>query len=381
MRKVAILALHLGFGGTERAVISEANLLADFCEVEIFSLYQLEEKPAFHVDERVKVTYLSKGLRPNKEELRAAFHSKNPFRILKEGLRSAWILFLRRLLMIRAIRKSEADIMISSRYLYHRLLTRYAREGVICIAQEHNHHNNDQNYIAQQLRAIEYMDYFMPVSQELTDFWAPLMPLGVKCRYIPHHLEYIPETLSPLTEKNIACVGRLTKEKGLDDLLLVINDLIRKYPDWTLHIAGDGEEREHLENLIDQLSLKEHVVLHGYLGRPQLDEMLHHSSVYVMTSHTESFGLVLIEAQSHGLPCVAFDSAQGAQEIITSEENGILIPNRSREQMAAALERLMTDAEYRHAIGEAGRQNALSYSADAIRDRWQYFMQSFRLNH
>ena len=379
MKKIAILALHLGFGGTERAVISEANLLSDFCQVEIYCLYRLTEQPAFTVNERVKVTYLSKGLRPNKEELRAAFRSKNPFRILKEGFRSAWILFLRRFLMICAVRKSDADIMISSRYLYHKLLTRHAREGVICIAQEHNHHNNDPKYIKNQLHAIEEMDYFMPVSQELTDFWTPLMPLGVKCRYIPHHLEYLPDNLSPLTEKNIVSVGRLTKEKGIDDLILIFNDLIRKYPDWTLHIAGDGEERKHLENMIDHLSLKDHVVLHGYLGRPQLDKMLQHSSLYVMTSHTESFGLVLIEAQSHGLPCVAFDSAQGAKEIIDSGKNGILIPDRSREKMMAVLERLMTDKEYRRTIGQAGRENALSYSADAIRDRWQYFMQSFKL--
>ena len=160
---------------------------------------------------------------------------------------------------------------------------------------------------------------------------------------------------------------------------MVFNDLIRKYPDWTLHLAGDGEERQNLEQLIDQLSLKNHVVLHGYLGRPALDQLLQSASVYAMTSHTESFGLVLIEAQSFGLPCVAFDSAQGACEIIEHGVNGILIPDRSREQMAKVLEQLMTDPAFRQKIGQAGRQNALRYSADATKERWETFMQSFKL--
>ena len=48
-----------------------------------------------------------------------------------------------------------------------------------------------------------------------------------------------------------------------------------------------------------------------------------------MTSYTESFGIVLIEAMSHGIPCIAFDSAEGAREIINSGENGYLINNRN----------------------------------------------------
>ena len=57
--------------------------------------------------------------------------------------------------------------------------------------------------------------------------------------------------------------------------------------------------------------------------------MLHESSIYLLTSYTESFGIVLIEAMSHGVPCIAFDSAEGARELIQSGQNGYLIKNRS----------------------------------------------------
>ena len=371
MKKVAFLVLHLGYGGTERAVVSEANLLSEFCEVEIICLYQVLEKPAFELDPRVKVRYLAPGLKPNRDELRAAFRSKNPFRILVQGTRSAWILFLRRHLMRKAIRDCDADIIISSRYMYHELLTKNAKKGVVCIAQEHNHHNGNENYIRQQVEAVKKMDYFMPVSRELTAFYAQRVAKGVKCEYIPHHLDVFPEESSSLTEKNLIAVGRLSAEKGVDELVRVYAELHKQYPDWTLHIVGDGDERPMLEALIAELGLNENIVMHGFKNKQEINALLMQSSIYLMTSHTESFGLVLIEAQALGVPCVAYDSAQGAREIIRSDENGLLIPNRDR---AEAVGRLIEEEAYRRRLGQKGKESALEYSADRVRERWIEFI-------
>ncbi|MBQ7779388.1 MAG: glycosyltransferase family 4 protein [Clostridia bacterium] len=374
MKKIAFLVLHLGYGGTERAVVSEANLLSDFCDVEIFCLYQLLEKPAFELDPRVKVTYLAKGLKPNREGLHDAFRRKNPFKILEECTKSARILYLRRHLMKKAIKKCDADVIISSRYMYHQLLTKYAKKGTVCIAQEHNHHNGNEEYIQQQVDAVRDMDYFMPVSRELTEFYSGRVHPGVKCKYIPHHLDDFPKETSPLTEKNLIAVGRLSPEKGMDELVLVYQELAEKYPGWKLHIVGDGEEREALEAQIAELGLNDQIVMHGFKNKKEINALLMQSSIYVMTSHTESFGLVLIEAQALGVPCVAYDSAQGAREIIQSGVNGLLIPNRDRAEMVAALGRLIEDESYRKAIGRAGKESAYEYSAEQVRSKWLEFI-------
>ena len=141
--------MHLGYGGAEKAIISEANILADKYEVEIACTYKLYDKPAFPLDERVKVTYLSETLKPNKEELRKAIQDKSLFRILKEAWTSVRVLHYRTASIKKVVRESDADIIVSTRYLYHRILAKKKKPGVITIAQEHNHHNNDEKYISQ----------------------------------------------------------------------------------------------------------------------------------------------------------------------------------------------------------------------------------------
>ena len=66
--------------------------------------------------------------------------------------------------MKKAIKKLDTDIAISTRFLYHKMLTQNVKKGIVCIAQEHNHHNGNKKYITRQINAVGDMDYFMPVS-------------------------------------------------------------------------------------------------------------------------------------------------------------------------------------------------------------------------
>ena len=250
-KKIVFLALHLSYGGTERAIISEANMLVKRYEVEIISFYHLCDKPAFEVDPRVKITYLTEGLKPNRDEIKNAIKSKRPLQLLKECSKSIKILYLRTTSMKKAIKKSNGDVLISTRYLYHKLVTENAKDGVVCIAQEHNHHNNNEEYIKKQIESVKQMDYFMPVSQELTDFYADrLSETTVKCKYIPHSLDYIPEKVSDLRGKSIISVGRLSPEKNYEELIKVFKQLCVEDTEWTLNIIGDGVEKEKLNLLI-----------------------------------------------------------------------------------------------------------------------------------
>ncbi len=374
VKKIAFLALHLGYGGAEKAIVAETNILVERYEVEIICAYKLNDKPAFELDDRVNVTYLSETLKPNKDELRDAIRSKNLVTVFREGIRSLQVLYYRKASMRHAICHSDADVLVSTRYLYHSLLASNKKKGVITIAQEHNHHKNDEKYIEKVVKSIKNIDYFMPVSKELTDFYQDRVH-GVKCVYIPHSLEYIPEDTSTLEKTNIISVGRLSKEKGYPDLVKVFSRVAHDFPDWTLHIVGDGEERSLIEQIIEETQLQDRVVLHGFRNKEYINELLSQSSIYVMTSFEEAFGIVLIEAQSFGIPCVAYDCAKGAHEIITDSENGFLIPNRDEVLMYEKIRELIQNIDIRRKLGQAGRKNSLKYAVDNIKQLWYGFIE------
>lgn len=378
MKKITFLVLHLGYGGAEKAIASQANMLSKKYEVEIISTYKLFNTPPFYINKDVKITYLLEDkFKPNKDEFRMAIKNKNAFKIVKEGIKSIKILYLRRHTMSKAISKCESDIIISSRVLYNKILTDKCKTGTVCIAQEHNHHNNNEKYINKIVSSIKHMDYYMPVSQELTSFYADrIKDTKTKCVYIPHCLDEIPEVQSKLNEKNLISVGRISKEKGFIDLIEVFNKVSKKNNDWILNIVGDGEERTSIENKIKELKLENKVILHGFRDKEYINELLSKSSIYIMTSFKESFGIVLLEAQSFGIPCVAFDSARGATEIIHDGIDGIFVEDRNIEEMAKSIDKLINDEELRKRYGENGRKNSFNYSFNNIQQKWFEFIET-----
>ena len=216
----------------------------------------------------------------------------------------------------------------------------------------------------------------MPVSQMLTDFYKKYFE-GTKtnCVFIPHSLDYIPREVSALESKKIISIGRLSPENGFDDLLDVFKIVNNQKKDWKLDIIGDGVLKNHLINKVKEYSLQNNVIIHGYKDKDFINKQLSSSSIYVMASHEESFGLVLIEAQSFALPCIAFDSAKGACEIIDDKVNGYLIKDRSKKDMADKIIKLIDDIEVRRDMGRHSRENSYKYSKDNISYMWFEFLQ------
>lgn len=375
VKKIQFLALHLGYGGAEKAIIAEANMLAEKYEVEIVCAYKLYAEPAFWLDERVKITYLSENIKPNKKELQEALKSKNPIKIAKEGIKSLYILFYRKTAIKKYILRTKADIIISTRYIYNDLLGKTRKQGVITIAQEHNHHRGNARYIKKMVRSVRQLDYFMPVSKELTEFYAKRIKKA-KCVYIPHSLDEIPTQTSMLQEPMIISVGRLSEEKGFVDLVGIYAEVEKEFPEWKLHIVGDGDTRKEIENRIEMHKLQGKVILHGFRDKSYINSLLEKASIYVMTSHTEAFGIVLIEAQSYGIPCLAFDSAKGAMEIIKHGENGYLVSDRDVKKMTVCIKKLIMDYQLRKYMGMMARENSLHYSQERVKELWFNFIEN-----
>ena len=258
--------------------------------------------------------------------------------------------------MKKYISNSNADIIISTRDIFDEWLGDYGKPGVLKIGWEHNHYHGDMKYANKIVRSARKLDYLVLVSNSLKKFYESKMRHS-RCRvvFIPNVIDKIPRNRSKLDQKRLISVGRLSEEKGYIDLLRIFKSI---------------HEKEKLSKYIKNNNLDNSVTLHGFRDKDYIEDMLKESSLFLMTSFTESFGIVLIEAMSYGLPCIAFTSAEGAREIITSGRNGYLIKNRSFEAYERKCLDLMRSLEIRKKIGKAAKESISKYSSSIVKKDW-----------
>jgi len=369
-KKVVILSLHMKIGGIEKAICSLANMLCDSYDIEIINVYKLQDKPAFYIDNKVKVSYLLHNIKPNKEEFKEAMKSKNILSILKEGLYSIKVLFLRRIAIKKAVKNLDADIMISSRVLFHKFLGKY-QSNKLLIAWEHNHHQDNQKYKNELIKSINNFDYLIPVSKYLDEDYKNMLK-KTKCLHLPLCIDELKDTTANLTSKQITIVGRLSSEKGFDDALRVFKLVLEQEPNATLNIVGDGPLRKDLENLAHQLHIINSVQFHGNKSTEELNHIYENTSCFMTTSHYESFGLVILEAMNYGIPCLSFDTAKGSKDMIETGKNGFIISNRNLCEMANKIIDLL--AKPNNEMSSSAKETVKRYSFNHVKTEWLTFL-------
>ena len=375
MKKITIFSLHLGYGGIEKCVVNLANLLVDTYDVEIVSTYKLEDTPAFDINEKVKVRYLISKYKPNREEWKQSIRRIRPIKFIKETYKAIVVLFNRRRKTVDAIKKCDSDIIISTRDLFNKWVSTYAKGKAYKIAWEHNHHHNDMVYAKKVVKSCYNMDTLVLVSDSLRSFYKKQMKEAnykCKCVFIPNMIEDIPKNVSKLNTKNLISIGRLAKEKGVTDLIELFKELKEKNPkeNYHLHLVGDGAERNKVVDMIYRYDLTKDITVHGYLKKKDINVLFKDTSLYLMTSYTESFGLVLVEAMAYGIPCLAYTSAEGANDLITNDYNGYLIENRDKDEMIEKIEYIMNNDNKRKELGKNARSYSLNYTGDIVKKQW-----------
>ena len=370
MKKITILALHLGYGGIENCISNLANSLVDDYEVNIVSTYKLYEKPVFKLNDKIKIKYLMTDLKPNKQELKQSLKKLKLITFFKELKKSLKILKLKKNLMIEAIKNCDSDVIISTRDIHNNWLSKYGRDKTLKIGWEHNHHHNNKRYINKVTKSVLGLDYFVLVSKDLTKFYSEkLKDKKVKCVYIPNSINFFPQEKAKLETENLISIGRLSHEKGYLDLIDIFKELHQKYPDSKLNIIGDGPDRKKIEKKIRDNKLEDYIILHGFQEKEYINKYLEKSSVYIMTSYTESFGLVLLEAFAYGIPCVAYSSAEGANEIISDNWDGYLIKDRDENKMIKRICELLSNRNRRLIMGANGIKKAQEFNTQKTKQK------------
>jgi len=174
--------------------------------------------------------------------------------------------------------------------------------------------------------------------------------------------KFSPTTKPSKDNLSLLTVARLVRRKGHHLVIEALGPLIRKYPDLSYNIVGDGEEKNNLKNQVKDLKLEKNVIFHGQLSDKEVIKQFATADIFVMPSldlsgDLEGFGLVFLEAAAAALPVVSTKTG-GIPEAVVDSKTGILIDinknNKTVQELEKALFSLLDNPQKRQQMGQNG---------------------------
>ena len=212
---------------------------------------------------------------------------------------------------------------------------------------------------------------------ELVHRPVPVIPYAVGFATVPADIPPRPGRVAddPFV---VLFVGNLIERKGVRYLVDAVHRLSPRIPMRLLILGkGEGAEGSRLREQVKSLGLEDRVEMPGRVPEPELHRAFARANVLVLPSivdargDTEGLGVVLLEAMSYHLPVIA-SNVGGITDIVADGETGLLVPPADPVALAAALERLATDAPLAERLADAGRRYVQEhFSWPAILEEWQ----------
>lgn len=170
--------------------------------------------------------------------------------------------------------------------------------------------------------------------------------------------------------KTILSVGWLIHRKGIDFIMQAAKIIFIKHPDWKWKIIGEGERKKELLEFIKKEKLEDKLILQQPVSS-NIDDEYCNASIFVLASRFEAFPMVLLEAMSFGVPCISFDCLSGPSDIITNNEDGILVEKENPSKLADAIIKLIDDESLRNEMSEKAFINIQRFSHEKIYQLWE----------
>jgi len=363
-------ALYMA-GGVERVLTLKANYLAEHFGYDItIILTEGKDKPLFYpLSDKIKVINLD----INFEELWHCSFIKKVFVYLKKQRQY-------KKLLTAELMRIHPDITIS---LLRREINfiNEIHDGSKKIGELHVNRANYRNFKTEDsnwlknlfarfwshglVSHLKKLDKLVVLTEKDREAWVELDNVVS----IPNPLSFIPSSVSRMTGKRVICVARYSHEKGIDLLLKAWKEVESQIDDWRLDVFGEGE-RSPYEQLIDNLGIdRANCALNG--RTTDVEKEYCNSSVFVLSSRFEGFGMVIVEAMACGLPVVAFDCPWGPQAIISDGEDGLLVENGNPSALAQNLIALIKDDGKRKVMSEAALRNVQRFQIEHIAQQWK----------
>lgn len=215
-----------------------------------------------------------------------------------------------------------------------------------------------------QRRRFKRLDKIVALTQGDANDW------GKVCRnvcVIPN-VVHLNESGTFSTCKNTRCIfaGRFDNQKNIGALIQIWTLVQRRHPNWILDVYGNGHLKPYYEKIV--LEKKLNIMIHPAV--PDILEKFKESSMLLMTSLYEPFGLVLVEAMSCGIPVIAFDCPYGPRDIIHDRKDGFLVDNQNIKDFADKVCLLIENENLRCVMGRYANCSSQRYRIEAIMPQW-----------
>lgn len=219
--------------------------------------------------------------------------------------------------------------------------------------------------------AAKYCNHVVTLTQRDKELWEEnLDKIKAKIKAIPNPTPYIKIEHIPRKDyKTVLAVGRLTSQKGFDLLIEAWSEVCKVNQDWILRIVGNGEDEEILKKQAHNLNILDRIDF--VPATKNIEYYYRASSFYCMSSRFEGLPMVLLEAQSYGLPIVSFDCNTGPAEIINDGFNGFLVKNDEILDLADNILKIINidDIGYRN-MCLFSMENIKKFSSQNILNKW-----------
>jgi glycosyltransferase involved in cell wall biosynthesis len=358
MKKLAIIIYDItAMAGTERAVCNLVNILIEYGGYDsvIISVSSDSGKQAYPLLRDVKIYHLGIHLSNNLPGKMLDFFS-----------------------MSKKIREADKiehfDILIGTGH-YMNVFATFVRKEIKVIGCEHFNYDAASS-LSKIFKRLFYsrLDALIVLTISDSKHYSFLKNVIV----IPNSLSFKAENHANLGIKRILAIGRLTYQKGFDMLIEAVSMIKEMCQEqgWEIRIIGSGEDEDMLKNKINNSRIDSIVKIY-----PPTDNIINeylNAGIYVMSSRFEGLPMVLVEAQSVGLPIVSFDCPEGPGEVVINNRNGLLIENGNVQQMANALAELVNSPEKRFLFGKNALEDSERYSPEKIFGLWNNLFQSLK---
>ena len=341
--KVLFYISTISFGGAERVTVNIANELSK----RGYDIYII-------IDKQIENSY---DLYNNIHLIKLNSNKKEVVENLKKQLISI-----------------KPDVIIGVLpYAFERLLNANKDLNIPIIASDHSNfhffHNEHHKFIRTEL----YNSADVTTVLTKTDYEYMKDRLhNMKVMYNPLTFPRLVEPVNK--EKKILCMGRLNawKLKGFDTMISIWGNIARRFPDWTLVIAGDDKDSGDMEKLkwmAENAGITNHIQFLGWVK--DVDKLMQRCSIFALPSRTEGFPCVLLEAMSQGCAPIAFSIGGNINEIITNDIDGYVVPDGNLTLFVAKLCKLMKYKDERDRLSQNAIKSMERFEIDKIGDEWE----------